>query len=117
MSRNHVRELTPENCREEIQKRKIVGVCIYAPWCGHCHNFLPTWEKVAKRLKDMNFCRIDGSEHLEFCEEMFPEWKGGYPTILFYVDGEVYSEYNSSREEMVLVKYCMDIIKKIFLRK
>lgn len=107
----HVIELGPQNCEAEIKRRKIVGVCIYAPWCGYCEMFLPTWEKIARKLKDMNFCRIDGAQHLEFCQQMFPEWESGYPTIHFYVDGKFHSAYESSREEGVMMKYCMDLLK------
>lgn len=62
--------------------RRDAAVLLYAPWCKHCKDFLPIWEKLAERLvtvKDLVFVKIDAtSNELENIEIK------SYPTILFY---------------------------------
>ncbi|EYU38104.1 hypothetical protein MIMGU_mgv1a0087951mg, partial [Erythranthe guttata] len=44
--------LTPENFEEIVlDENKDVLVEFYAPWCGHCKNLAPVYEKVAAAFK------------------------------------------------------------------
>ncbi|KAK9078533.1 hypothetical protein SSX86_002590 [Deinandra increscens subsp. villosa] len=68
-----------------LDESKDVLLEIYAPWCGHCQALEPTYNKLAKHLRDVDslvIAKMDGStnEH--------PRAKAdGYPTILFYPAG------------------------------
>jgi protein disulfide-isomerase A6 len=54
----------------------------YAPWCGHCKQLAPSWEKAAKALKgvvkvgavDMDSDREAGAQY----------GIQGFPTIKFF---------------------------------
>uniref|UniRef100_A0A915HPB3 Thioredoxin domain-containing protein n=1 Tax=Romanomermis culicivorax TaxID=13658 RepID=A0A915HPB3_ROMCU len=54
----------------------------YAPWCGHCHQFAPEYEKVAAVLKDrVNVVKIDCDSNVDACTSA---GISGYPTLKFY---------------------------------
>ena len=45
---SHVVTLTPKTFYDVVfQEGKTVMVKFFAPWCGHCKQFGPTFEKVA----------------------------------------------------------------------
>ncbi|KAI3809532.1 hypothetical protein L1987_25509 [Smallanthus sonchifolius] len=73
-----------------LDESKDVLLEIYAPWCGHCQALEPTYNKLAKHLRDVDslvIAKMDGStnEH--------PQAKSdGYPTILFYSAGNKSSD-------------------------
>jgi protein disulfide-isomerase A6 len=53
-SSSDVVELTPSNFdRLVIQSDALWIVEFYAPWCGHCQQFVPEYSKAATALKVM----------------------------------------------------------------
>jgi len=80
-----VRKVVAHNYDEEIHKTKKDAVLFfYAPWCGHCKEFEPTYKKVAKKLLKNNenivFGKFDGTGN--DIPYMFPPLKG-YPSLFF----------------------------------
>uniref|UniRef100_A0A0E0N8D7 protein disulfide-isomerase n=1 Tax=Oryza rufipogon TaxID=4529 RepID=A0A0E0N8D7_ORYRU len=67
---------------------------IYAPWCGHCQELEPTYNKLGKHLRGIDslvIAKMDGTanEH--------PRAKpDGFPTILFYPAGKKSFEPHAS---------------------
>nr|QVL22810.1 protein disulfide isomerase precursor 1 [Viola betonicifolia] len=68
-----------------LDESKDVLLEIYAPWCGHCQSLEPTYNKLAKHLRDVDslvIAKMDGTtnEH--------PRAKSdGFPTLLFFPAG------------------------------
>lgn len=68
-----------------LDESKDVLLEIYAPWCGYCQSFEPTYNKLGKYLKGIDslvVAKMDGTtnEH--------PRAKAdGFPTILFFPGG------------------------------
>ena len=69
--------------KEVLDNDKDVLMYFYAPWCKHCKEFYPKYEKLARKLKAKNpkllMAKMDATEN---DIEYYPINK--YPTIKFY---------------------------------
>ncbi len=52
-------ELTGENFEETVINNDFVIVDFWAPWCGPCRSFAPTFEKVSEEHKDIVFAKVN----------------------------------------------------------
>lgn len=59
-----------------------------APWCGHCQELAPKYSQAAEALKNQTsearLAKVDATEEKELGDEFGVK---GYPTILFFKDG------------------------------
>ncbi len=77
-------ELTAKNFKEVVQRDGIVLIDWWAPWCGPCRVFGPTYEKVAGKHPDVTFAKVN--------TEDAPDLAGAFdirsiPTLMILRDG------------------------------
>ncbi|ORY46974.1 disulfide isomerase, partial [Rhizoclosmatium globosum] len=88
------------------QEGKNVLVEFYAPWCGHCKNLAPTYEKVARAFSTESNCivaNVDATVNKDVAEKY--EVKG-YPTIKFFPAGSTTPEtYEQGRDEKDFIEF------------
>ncbi|XP_066932317.1 uncharacterized protein [Clytia hemisphaerica] len=99
--------LTKDNFDQHVMDpSKNVLVEFYAPWCGHCKNLAPVYEKVAETFKNEPKCivaKVDADSEKEIGSRFSVS---GFPTIKFFSktnkDGE---EYSSGRSEQNFIDF------------
>jgi len=57
-----VTELVAESFDETITSNDIVIIDFWAPWCGPCKSFAPTFEKAAEENQDIRFVKVNTDE-------------------------------------------------------
>ncbi|KAL0387359.1 UNVERIFIED_CONTAM: putative protein disulfide-isomerase A6 [Sesamum radiatum] len=115
--------LTSDNFDEIVNdEKKNVLVEFYAPWCGHCKNLAPTYEKVAAAFKldeDVVIANLDADQYKDLAENI-PQtyvttktriiWNemrmplptkqaSGYPTLKFFPkNNKAGEDYDGGRD-------------------
>merc|ERR1712226_804766 len=84
---------------------KAVFIEFYAPWCGHCKQLAPTWDKLGEHFKD------DESIIIAKSDATANEFAGvevqGFPTIKYFPKGEdaAMVDYSGGRDLDSLIKF------------
>ncbi len=52
-------EINGQNFKEVVERDGIVLIDWWAPWCGPCRVFGPTYEKVAQKHPDITFGKVN----------------------------------------------------------
>ena len=58
-------ELTKENFNETIENNDVVVVDFWAPWCGPCRMFAPTFEAVSEQHPNVVFAKLNTEDQQE----------------------------------------------------
>jgi thioredoxin 1 len=76
-------ELTKDNFEETITNNAFVIVDFWAPWCGPCRSFAPTYEKVSEDHPDIVFAKINTEEEQELAMHFQVR---SIPTLMIFRD-------------------------------
>lgn len=97
--------LKEANFSDVIDAHKHVMVEFYAPWCGHCQALAPEYAAAATQLKsdgvDVVLAKIDATEESELSNKYDVQ---GFPTVLFFVDGD-HKSYSGERTKDGIVSW------------
>ncbi|KAF7433548.1 hypothetical protein PC9H_005506 [Pleurotus ostreatus] len=98
--------LTPDNFNDTVAK----GVWLiehFSPYCHHCRDFAPTWERLAKDVESnpnpgIHLAQVDCAAYGDLCDEHNVK---GYPQMNIYQDGEYKEYYKGVRDYDLLTAY------------
>ena len=87
----------------------------YAPWCGHCRNLKPEYEKAAKGLRDLAqvaAVNCDEESNKAFCGSMGVQ---GFPTLKIVKPGKkpgkpIVEDYQGPREAKPIIEHLKSAI-------
>ncbi|KAI1485592.1 thioredoxin-like protein [Biscogniauxia mediterranea] len=105
---SQVQMLTDSSFKEIIGGDKNVFVAFTAPWCGHCKNLAPTWEKLADDFinePSVVIAKVD-AEAENSKATASEQGVSSYPTIKFFPKGSTEGEaYDGGRSEDDLISF------------
>ncbi|CAH1237887.1 PDIA4 [Branchiostoma lanceolatum] len=100
--------LTEVNFDEFVNDNAITLVEFYAPWCGHCKNLEPEFEKAAQVLQRESppilLGKVDATQESDLGKRFDVS---GYPTLKIFRKGKAY-DYNGPREERGIISHMID---------
>ncbi|KAF6152824.1 hypothetical protein GIB67_004653 [Kingdonia uniflora] len=108
-AKEFVLTLDSTNFTEVVGKSSFIVVEFYAPWCGHCKNLAPEYEKAAALLSSHDppviLAKVDANEEIN--KELASEYDiKGFPTLKLIRDGgKDVQEYKGPREAEGIVEY------------
>lgn len=91
---------------KRIGRSQGVLIKYYAPWCGHCKNLAPVYEKVADAFADQKdtvlIAKVDADKNKDLGKKAGVR---GFPTLKWYPAGSTEpEEFNSGRDLESIVK-------------
>ncbi|XP_062377299.1 protein disulfide-isomerase A4 [Sardina pilchardus] len=100
---NGVLILTDSNFETFIADKDTVLVEFYAPWCGHCKQFVSEYEKIAQTLKENDppipVAKVDATKESTLGSRFEVS---GYPTFKILKKGETV-DYDGARAQEAIV--------------
>jgi len=109
-------DLNPNTFKTEVLLSELPFLVeFFAPWCGHCKQLAPEWEKAATNLKGiLPLGKVDCTAHQGLCAQYQVQ---GYPTIkLFSEKGQKIQDYQQARQAGAIVRYLTDLLPDNVIR-
>uniref|UniRef100_A0A8C6CQF6 Protein disulfide-isomerase n=1 Tax=Moschus moschiferus TaxID=68415 RepID=A0A8C6CQF6_MOSMO len=102
---NGVLILNDANFDNFVADKDTVLLEFYAPWCGHCKQFAPEYEKIATTLKENDppipVAKVDATSESALASRFDVS---GYPTIKILKKGQAVDYEGSRTQEEIVAK-------------
>ncbi|XP_033207821.1 protein disulfide-isomerase A6 homolog [Belonocnema kinseyi] len=111
-SNTDVVELKPSNFESQVLNSDSVWIVeFYAPWCGHCQQLKPEYEKAATALKGVvKVGAVNGDDHKSLGGKYNIR---GFPTIKIFSKGQTNAEdYNGPRTAADIVNAALNAVSQ-----
>jgi thioredoxin 1 len=98
-----IRDLVAGSWEQEIKAAAgVSAVLFWAPWCGHCQAFAPTFEAVASEMTGkVRFAKVNCDEQENIVSEC---GINGTPTVIIFKDGREADRHTGAESKESLTK-------------
>lgn len=101
--------LTDATFDETMSATPSALVMFYAPWCGHCKAMKPAYMEAAKLMKEREVPGILAAVDATKEERLGKRYEiKGYPSLRYFVNGELQYEYGYGRTAEDIVKFMQE---------
>ncbi|CAD5110865.1 unnamed protein product [Dimorphilus gyrociliatus] len=114
-------DLRNDNFIEDVLKSETPWlVDFYAPWCGHCHQFAPDFELIARKLKKKNVKsgKVDCESYGRLCENVGVR---AFPTVVLWTGKRPHQKKQSFQDAVELkslnVQAVIDFVERLLPAK
>ena len=76
-------EITKDTLQDTIANNEIVIIDFWAPWCGPCKSFAPTYESVSEKHSDIVFAKVNTEDEQELAASFQIR---SIPTLMIFRD-------------------------------
>jgi thioredoxin 1 len=76
-------ELNRENFEQTVTENSFVIIDFWAPWCGPCKSFAPTFERVSEEHPEIVFAKVNTEEQQEIAAHFQIR---SIPTLMMFRD-------------------------------
>ena len=77
-------ELSQANLDESINNNEIVIIDFWAPWCGPCIQFAPTFKEISEKVDGVTFAKVNTEDEQELGAQFQIR---SIPTLMIFRDG------------------------------
>ncbi|CAH1241659.1 PDIA5 [Branchiostoma lanceolatum] len=103
---SEINHLTDQTFDSFVYRHSSVLVMFYAPWCGHCKRMKPAYQEAAEQLlkekPEAKLAAVDATKYKELGQQYGVR---GYPTLKYFKNGKVASDYNKGRAKDDIVAF------------
>lgn len=102
--------LTDENFNDLMSSEELWIVDFYAPWCGHCKNLEPEWNKAATNLKgEVKVAKVDATAQPSLASRF---GVNAYPQIKLFPSGPksdgLVEDYEGNRDSGSITNWALE---------
>ena len=92
-------ELTQDTFQAAVEGDKPVIIDFWAPWCGPCQQFGPTFEAAAAKHEDMSFAKVNTEDEQDLAAAMRIR---SIPTIMVFREQVLLFQHSGALSESQL---------------
>ena len=92
-------DLTQDTFQAAIEGDKPLIIDFWAPWCGPCQQFAPTYEAAAAKHEDMSFAKVNTEEEQDLAAAMRIR---SIPTIMVFREQVLLFQHSGALSESQL---------------